>query len=113
MAKKNYYAVRVGRVPGIYRTWEDCKAQTTGISGAQFKGFSSLDEAERFLLSSTADDSDATVATASSTDDFNAQVEMRISSLDKNESIAFVDGSYDVTGEKSAFGAIIFSHDGQ
>lgn len=113
MAKKNYYAVRVGRVPGIYRTWEDCKAQTTGISGAQFKGFSSLDEAERFLLSSTADDSDATVATASSTDDFNAQVEMRISSLDKNESIAFVDGSYDVTGEKSAFGAIIFSHGGQ
>jgi hypothetical protein len=26
-----FYAVRVGRKPGIYHSWEDCKAQTDGI----------------------------------------------------------------------------------
>jgi hypothetical protein len=26
-----FYAVKVGRTPGIYHSWEDCKAQTDGI----------------------------------------------------------------------------------
>jgi hypothetical protein len=26
-----FYAVKVGRKPGIYHSWEDCKAQTDGI----------------------------------------------------------------------------------
>ena len=26
-----FYAVKVGRTPGIYHSWEDCKAQTEGI----------------------------------------------------------------------------------
>ena len=29
MAKKNYYAVKQGKVPGIYRTWDACKAQVS------------------------------------------------------------------------------------
>lgn len=33
------YAVRKGRVPGIYFTWDDCKAQTDGFPGAKFKSF--------------------------------------------------------------------------
>lgn len=28
MAKKNYYAVKQGKVPGIYRTWDACKARS-------------------------------------------------------------------------------------
>lgn len=39
----------------------------------------------------------------------NTQVEHPISTLCENEAIAFVDGSYDVTGKRLAFGAIIFS----
>ena len=37
MAKKNYYAVKQGKVPGIYRTWDACKAQVHGYPGAIYK----------------------------------------------------------------------------
>jgi ribonuclease HI len=47
--KNQYYAVRNGREPGIYRTWEECKAQVDGYAKAQFKGFTSLEEAEAYL----------------------------------------------------------------
>ena len=47
--RKQYYAVRNGREPGIYRTWEECKAQVDGYAKAQFKGFTSLEEAEEYL----------------------------------------------------------------
>ena len=30
MAKKKYYAVRAGRTPGIYTSWDACKAQDWG-----------------------------------------------------------------------------------
>ncbi len=51
MAKtgKKYYAVRTGRQPGIYLTWDECKAQVDGYAKAEFKGFSSLGEAEAYL----------------------------------------------------------------
>lgn len=39
MGKKNFYAVSVGTEPGIYLTWDECKAQTSGFLGAKFKGF--------------------------------------------------------------------------
>ena len=49
MAKKNYYAVKQGKVPGIYRTWDACKAQVHGYPGAIYKRFERLEEAEAFL----------------------------------------------------------------
>ncbi len=48
MAKK-VYAVKVGRVPGLYSTWEECKRQVMGFSGAVYKGFEKKEEAEQFL----------------------------------------------------------------
>lgn len=44
-----YYAVRVGRHQGIYRNWSDCKEQVNGVSGAKFKKFNSLEEAQGFV----------------------------------------------------------------
>lgn len=44
-----FYAVRIGKVPGIYNTWDECKAQVEGFSGASYKSFKTLDEAERFI----------------------------------------------------------------
>lgn len=35
-----YYAVRVGKRPGVYRSWEECKAQVHRYPGAEFKSFS-------------------------------------------------------------------------
>ena len=47
--KKQYYAVRVGRKPGIYRTWEECKDQVLGYANAQYKGFATIEEAEMYM----------------------------------------------------------------
>lgn len=44
-----HYAVRIGRVPGIYADWSACAAQVTGFAGAQFKKFASREEARAFL----------------------------------------------------------------
>lgn len=43
-----YYAVRIGRTPGIYRSWTDCKPQVHGYSGAVYKSFKTINEAKRF-----------------------------------------------------------------
>lgn len=44
-----YYAVRKGRVPGIYYSWDECRAQVDKFSGAEFKSFHSEKEAELYL----------------------------------------------------------------
>ena len=49
MSKKKYYAVRVGKTPGIYFTWADCSAQVTGFKGAKFKSFETIEEAQAFI----------------------------------------------------------------
>lgn len=51
MAKKKqwYYAVGKGRVPGIYMTWSDCLKQVNHYSGAIYKKFDNLQEAEQFI----------------------------------------------------------------
>lgn len=33
-AEKKYYAVKVGKEPGVYETWDQCLAQVTGQKGA-------------------------------------------------------------------------------
>lgn len=70
--KKKYYAVRVGRKPGIYSTWEQCKKQVNGFSKAAYKSFETLQEAKRYLNFAT----------------------NQIPSLDSP--YAYVDGSYNI-----------------
>jgi len=48
-AKNKYYAVRSGREPGIYLTWDECKAQVDGYPKAEYKSFSALRDAEVYL----------------------------------------------------------------
>ena len=56
MAKKknNFYAVKNGKNPGIYKTWDECRAQVEGFSGALYKGFTTRTEAERYLNGNSA-----------------------------------------------------------
>lgn len=49
---KRFYAVRAGRAPGIYHTWDDCKKQVDGFPGAQYKGFATEAEARSFINTS-------------------------------------------------------------
>ncbi len=43
-----FYAVKKGKKPGIYKSWDECKAQVDGYSGAVYKSFKILSEAEGF-----------------------------------------------------------------
>ena len=49
MAKKNFYAVRVGKRPGIYRTWAQAQPLVAGFSGAKYAGFTTKAAAEAFM----------------------------------------------------------------
>ncbi|WEA88509.1 RNase H1/viroplasmin domain-containing protein [Lactobacillus gasseri] len=44
-----YYAVKKGRTPGVYRTWEDAKKQVDGFSGAEYKSFEKITDATEYL----------------------------------------------------------------
>ena len=47
MVKKNkYYVVWRGRLTGIFESWEECKQQTDGFEGAQYKGYPTRELAE-------------------------------------------------------------------
>ncbi|MCX6249533.1 MAG: ribonuclease H family protein [Bacteroidetes bacterium] len=46
MPKNKFYVVWLGRKPGIYTSWEDCRKQVEGVEGAKFKGFPTKDLAE-------------------------------------------------------------------
>ncbi|MCX4326900.1 MAG: ribonuclease H family protein [Lachnospiraceae bacterium] len=52
-----YYVVRNGRTPGIYRTWDECRAQVDGFSGAVYKSFKTEKEALEFYPGSIQPDS--------------------------------------------------------
>ncbi len=116
MAKNKFYAVKVGKTPGIYSTWRECEEQIKGFSGAIYKSYATLSEAENFILGNEIKKTDLNnenlIVNAISTEDFNLMVNDRIAALKEDEVIAFVDGSYDATEEKSAFGAIIISFGG-
>lgn len=47
MAKNKYYVVWEGRKPGIYPSWNECKKQVQGVSDARYKGFPSIQAAEK------------------------------------------------------------------
>ncbi|GIZ46562.1 hypothetical protein CKM354_000968500 [Cercospora kikuchii] len=44
-----FYAVRTGKSPGIYHTWNECLEQVRGFPKAMFKSFTSLSDAEKFV----------------------------------------------------------------
>ena len=45
--KQKYYVVWQGREPGIYLTWDECKAQVIGAEGSRYKSFPTMEEAEK------------------------------------------------------------------
>lgn len=47
--KQKYYVVWQGKRPGLYLSWDECKAQVVGVQGAQYKSFDTLQDAEAAL----------------------------------------------------------------
>ncbi|DBA05321.1 TPA: hypothetical protein N0F65_007483, partial [Lagenidium giganteum] len=71
MAKPGFYAVAIGRTPGIYDTWAAAEAEVKGYTGARYKKFSAKPDADAFMLqhgaAATGSSSTATRAAAAVT----------------------------------------------
>jgi ribonuclease HI len=44
-----YYAVHIGRRPGVYTSWEKCKAEVCGYPGMKHKSFKNLPDARYYV----------------------------------------------------------------
>ncbi len=85
MAKK-YYAVKKGRRPGVYGTWDACKKMVDGFPGAQYKSFPTLEEAQAFAGAS------------------------REEKKPVSESYAFVDGSFNASTGVYGYGGFLVAN---
>ena len=87
-----FYAVRKGKVPGIYSSWDACKRMVDGYPGAIYKSFKSKKEAEDF------------VAGGASVAQSTAQTE---SVTETTTDYAFVDGSFNIATGVYGFGGFL------
>ncbi|MBR4720927.1 MAG: ribonuclease H family protein [Clostridia bacterium] len=80
-----YYAVKNGRKIGIFTDWESCRMQVDGFSGAEYKSFSKESDAKAYLIGEKI--------------------------IPTSETVAYVDGSFNVKTGEYSFGAVIFHDD--
>src|SRR5699024_10347610 len=79
-----YYAVRKGRNPGIYTSWDSCLKEVKGFSGAIYKSFKTKAEAIAFLENS----------------------EKKIE-VDRDTVVAYVDGSFNLPAKTYGAGVVL------
>lgn len=96
MPAKKYYAVRKGKITGVFEKWEDCRKSVTGYPGAEYKSFPTLQEAQRF---------------AGGESHLTPGSESKLPS--PGSLLAYVDGSYEDSIKKYAFGCVFILPDGR
>ncbi|MCR5706204.1 MAG: ribonuclease H family protein [Acholeplasmatales bacterium] len=79
-----YYAVKIGKKPGIYDSWDIAKENVIGFEGAVYKSFSSLEDAKAFLADEKKEDEPL------------------------NKPTAYIDGSFNQETGEYSFGAVLF-----
>lgn len=92
MAGKKVYAVKRGKNTGIFYQWEECRRAVDGYPGAEYKGFLTVQEAKSYL--GITDEGEDNIPSAG------------------EGLLAYVDGSYDDTLKKYAFGCVFILADG-
>lgn len=105
MGAKKYYAVKTGRKTGIFHTWEECRASVEGCQGAEYKGFQKLEEAERYLGKEA--------ETAGECPPDKSRRCPAEECPPPGTLLAYVDGSYDNSLKKYAFGCVFILPDGR
>jgi ribonuclease HI len=89
---KKFYAVKKGYKTGVFATWDECKKQVSGFSGAVYKSFKTELEARAFLS--------------------NESVEPKTPEQKRktagNAAVAYVDGSYLDATKEFSYGVVLF-----
>lgn len=86
---RKVYAVKKGFKIGIFKSWDECKKQVDGFSGAIYKSFNTIEEAESFI-------------------DLGNNKDVKLEDV---EVIAYVDGSYNVLTKEFSYGMVIIHDD--
>ena len=89
MATKKFYAIRKGKKPGIYTTWEEAKKNIGMWKKAVFKGFETLEEAKKFMEGE---------------DEISKE---KLQELIDGKPYAFVDGSYNKITKTYGYGGFL------
>ena len=110
MASK-FYAVRVGRTPGIYNSWDDCKAQIDGFSGATYKSFKTAAEAAEFMGWGESAKQVSLEMESNTVQKCSNNSSKNIEDIDL-ENVAYVDGSFNVATGEFSYGVVMF-HNGE
>ena len=141
--KKKYYGVKKGKKTGIFESWEACKASVNGFPGAEFKGFATLKEVQEYLGRKDADNAgvetpaEAVNESAEVVKETAEVVKAPVGAAkgpvetaevvkapaetakepeictDERTLLAYVDGSYEDSIKKYAFGCVFILHDGR
>ena len=95
MAKgQKYYAVRHGKITGVFLSWPECQMAIEGVSRPIFKSFSSQAEAEAFVKGEDIPQITHTIT-------------------NNKEAIAYTDGSFNIKNGVCGYGCILITSAGE
>lgn len=94
MAAKKFYAVKKGKKTGIFLDWADCRDSVEGYPGAEYKGFAGREEAEAYL-------------------EGGGGLPVSGETPPEGTLLAYVDGSYEDSLKRYAFGCVFLLPDGR
>ncbi|WP_333888018.1 ribonuclease H family protein [Clostridium sp.] len=95
----NFYAVKQGRKPGVYDTWAQCEGQIKGFSGAKYKKFTSLKEAEIFA------------GIFDEKNNMDKDMEFEKVREEQDTLYAYVDGSFNNKEKVAGYGLVLVKND--
>lgn len=98
--KGKFYGVHVGRVPGVYTDWAECKEQVDKFPGAIYKSFSYRSEAEAFVATGKV----AEAASKEAEDDASNPL---LKEYSGNHVWIFTDGSYNSSTDEAGYGVYV------
>lgn len=109
-----YYAVKVGKTPGIYYSWDDCKANVSGYTGALYKSFKTIKEANDYM--GIHGENNSYVNDKGNNDDTSAKVEdvnefdYKYENTESEKPYAFVDGSFNIVTNVYGYGGFLIAN---
>ncbi len=108
-----FYAVKLGRTPGIYNSWDDCKKQVDGYGGAIYKSFKTAAEAAEYMGWGKVESSAKAIM------ECKKNIADNLKNIDENnllkesmDAVAYVDGSFNVATGEFSYGVVMF-HNGE
>jgi len=98
--ENKFYAVRIGRIPGVYSKFTDCRHQTDGVANADYKIFYSFEEAAEYVKNGQAQK-------AVSASKKNETAKKETVESERKEAYAYVDGSYNQYTKTYGYGGFL------